>query len=77
MTSLKKRKEILSELRIEHKCNKKGDRPLFQGLSLLVLLLREIGTVPLLQKKGACPLFCFFVAWSLFLIYSMVSKTVS
>jgi hypothetical protein len=29
MTSFKKRKEILSELGIEHKCNKRGDRPLF------------------------------------------------
>jgi len=28
-TSFKKRKEILSELDVEHKCNKKGDRPLF------------------------------------------------
>jgi len=32
---------------------KKGDRLLFLGLSLLVLILRKIGTVPLLLKKSS------------------------
>jgi len=36
---------------------KKRTGPFFQRLSLSVLLLRKIGTFPLLEEKGACPLF--------------------
>jgi len=67
-----------SQLSVFHKKTKKGDRPLFKGLSLLVLIFKKIGTVALLYKKGPVPFFFFFSFISIFinLDYSRVEVAV-
>jgi hypothetical protein len=58
-----------SQLSVFHKKIKKGDRPLFKGLSLLVLIFKKIGIVALLYKKGPVPFFCSLLVVRLLIHY--------